>query len=197
MHRLTHRASIALAVLSFITAGVASAEAPLLDNRCVQNPALCSDEAGLAPGEVRVRSISAIASADGGPLLLTNRDLGISSDELTARVEESEPAAEPVEMAAVVEETEAAEPTEAADETPSEEAEAAPEAAGEPVDEEPEEAAAEPVPVVASEFSTDEDAVGEIEPEPEMGFEDCMESSIRGGNDFGESRRVCAVVFPE
>ncbi|MGH0033495.1 MAG: hypothetical protein ACQGVK_00565 [Myxococcota bacterium] len=190
MHRLIRFASVAM-VSGLLGAGLAQAETPLLNEACLEDMAACGGaQSGLEPGEVRVRPISAIKASDDGPLLLTNRDLGLSDDELAHKAAE----AEPVELARVEDAAEETAP-EAPAEAPVEEAAAEP-TPGEAVEAPADEEIAAPLPVVAtSEFSTDESGVAQID--DSLDFDGCMELSIRGGNAFDESRRVCAVVFPE
>jgi hypothetical protein len=184
MHRLARAASIA-ALSGFLAIGLAHAEAPLLNADCVDDISLCTgDGGGLEPGQVRVRPVSAIDGPDDGPLLLTNRDLGLSTEELA---DKSAPA-EVVEMAAVKDTAEA--PVEPAAEAPTS-GETHPEAAEPPVGQ-----AEAPAPVpTASEFTADESGIAQID--ERLDFSGCMERSIRAGNEFAESQRVCAAVFPE
>jgi hypothetical protein len=186
MHRSVRIAPLAIAafMLASGASSVAWAESPVLTADCLNDLSACKEGgSALQPGEVRVRAVSSIGSD--GTLLLTNRDLGLSSEELA---DKSAPE-QPVEVARL--------------EDSADESEAAPEAAeaatpGEQVDE-PLDGAGEavaPAPVVtSSEFTADESGVAEIE-DP-LDFDGCMERSIRAGNAFGESQRVCAAVFPE
>lgn len=197
--RIASRMAILAIAPGLLAASLAQADSPLLNADCLEDISLCTGEGtALEPGQVRIRPVSAIEGPGDGPLRLTNRDLGLSTDELAekhapvevARAEGAEAAADDGAAAEPVAEAPAQDEAPEAD-TPS---------AGAPVPTQASDGEAdartEAVPVVApSEFVADED--GEALIRQELDFTGCMERSIRAGNAFGESQRVCGAVFPD
>lgn len=218
---LPRKAGRTLLVLGALALPTASSAEIVLSADCLDSGVDCSrDREAPAPLTQMAATETApvIRQVADVPLVLGNDDLALSTDELdrkergeaieTAAAEPTlDGAAEPADEIApapwdepVAEEGEVWSSTEepvVAEAEP----EGAAVAEAEPVDTAVEDAAAEELPVVATDPVADEPvaeepAVDEAASHP-TDFGGCMEQSIRRGNAFGESQRVCRAVFPE